>query len=202
MRRAADNGVHDLRPLGKAEIAALEPELFATEGLFSPSTGIIDSHAYMLALLGDAEAAGASLVREAEVTSVTRHGNGYRLTVSNAGETLTLDTAASRQQRRALGPAHRRPHGSAGPAFRAADLSGERQLRHPECSQPLSPSGLSGAGAGRAGRASDPGHGRGRRASARMSNGWRSTIPPTSIMPCRPHCRPNLRPASPPIGLA
>ncbi len=93
LRRAADNGVHDLRPLGKAEIAVLEPELFAAAGLFSPSTGIIDSHAYMLALLGDAEAAGASLVREAAVTSVTRHGKDHRLTVSNAGETLILDAA-------------------------------------------------------------------------------------------------------------
>ena len=92
-QKAADNGVTDLQPLSKAQIGALEPDLSATGGLLSPSTGIIDSHAYMLALLGDAEAAGASLVREAEVTFVTRRGDGYRLAVRNAGETMTLETS-------------------------------------------------------------------------------------------------------------
>ena len=55
---AAANGVDDLRRLGKAEIAALEPELSATAALFSPSTGIIDSHAYMLALAGRCRSGG------------------------------------------------------------------------------------------------------------------------------------------------
>ncbi|MBN9589510.1 MAG: FAD-dependent oxidoreductase [Alphaproteobacteria bacterium 64-11] len=87
---AANNGVGDLKRLGKAEIAALEPELFATEGLFSPSTGIIDSHQYMLALLGDAEGAGASMVRDAEVTAIVRETSGYCLTVRNAGQAMRL----------------------------------------------------------------------------------------------------------------
>lgn len=91
-RRAADNGVTDLQPLSKAQIAALEPELAVTGGLLSPSTGIIDGHAYMLALLGDAEASGASLVRGARVTSVTRQGGSYRLTIRNAGQMTTLET--------------------------------------------------------------------------------------------------------------
>src|SRR4051794_11826532 len=43
---AADNGVEDLKPLAKREIAALEPDIRAAEGLFSASTGIIDSHQY------------------------------------------------------------------------------------------------------------------------------------------------------------
>jgi L-2-hydroxyglutarate oxidase LhgO len=92
VKAANDNGVHDLKPLSKAEIAALEPDLFTTQGLLSPSTGIIDSHQYMLALLGDAESAGASLVRDAEVTAIARDGDAYILTVTNAGETLTLKT--------------------------------------------------------------------------------------------------------------
>ena len=88
---AAGNGVHDLTRLSKKEVAALEPDLFATEGLFSPSTGIIDSHQYMLALLGDSEGAGAQLVRDAEVDAVSRHGGQYRLIVHNAGEEMQLD---------------------------------------------------------------------------------------------------------------
>jgi L-2-hydroxyglutarate oxidase LhgO len=89
---AAANGVDDLKTLGKREIAALEPELSAAAALFSPSTGIIDSHACMTALLGDAEAAGADLVRNAEVTAIARAGNSYRLAIDNAGETLDLET--------------------------------------------------------------------------------------------------------------
>jgi L-2-hydroxyglutarate oxidase LhgO len=92
-QNAVNNGVTDLNPLSKAQIATLEPELSTTGGLFSPSTGIIDSHAYMLALLGDAEAAGASLVRNAEATSVAHRDGCYRLAVRNAGETMTLQTA-------------------------------------------------------------------------------------------------------------
>ena len=92
IKAASDNGVHDLKPLSKAEIAMLEPDLFTTQGLLSPSTGIIDSHQYMLALLGDAESAGASLVRDAEVTAIARDGDAYVLTVNNAGETLILKT--------------------------------------------------------------------------------------------------------------
>ncbi|MEF8728606.1 MAG: NAD(P)/FAD-dependent oxidoreductase [Accumulibacter sp.] len=55
------NGVDDLRWLSAAEARVLEPELACTAALLSPSTGIIDSHALMLALLGDAERAGAVL---------------------------------------------------------------------------------------------------------------------------------------------
>jgi len=92
LSQAAQNSVTDMRQLDKTEVAALEPDLSVTGALLSPSTGIVDSHAYMLALLGDAEAAGASLVRNAEVTSIARQRDGYLLTVHNAGETMTLDT--------------------------------------------------------------------------------------------------------------
>lgn len=54
-------GVDDLRFLSASEAQVLEPAVFCTAALLSPSTGIIDSHALMLALLGDAEADGAML---------------------------------------------------------------------------------------------------------------------------------------------
>ncbi|HEY8332754.1 MAG TPA: NAD(P)/FAD-dependent oxidoreductase [Tardiphaga sp.] len=57
---AETNGVDDLALLSGAEARALEPALRCEAALLSPSTGIIDSHAYMLALRGDAEAAGAA----------------------------------------------------------------------------------------------------------------------------------------------
>jgi L-2-hydroxyglutarate oxidase LhgO len=56
---AEANGVGDLQTLSGTEARALEPALNCDAALLSPSTGIIDSHAYMLALRGDAEDAGA-----------------------------------------------------------------------------------------------------------------------------------------------
>jgi L-2-hydroxyglutarate oxidase LhgO len=57
---AEANGVRDLQTLSGDATRALEPALNCDAALLSPSTGIIDSHAYMLALRGDAEAAGAA----------------------------------------------------------------------------------------------------------------------------------------------
>jgi L-2-hydroxyglutarate oxidase LhgO len=44
---AIKNGVDDLQVLDKLQIARLEPNIFALKALFSPSTGIVDSHALM-----------------------------------------------------------------------------------------------------------------------------------------------------------
>jgi len=57
---AEANGVLDLQTLSGAAARALEPALNCEAALLSPSTGIIDSHAFMLALRGDAEDAGAA----------------------------------------------------------------------------------------------------------------------------------------------
>jgi len=65
--RAEANGVEDMRLLSAAEAIALEPNLHCTAALLSPRTGIVDSHSYMLALQGDAEAAGAMLAFHAPV---------------------------------------------------------------------------------------------------------------------------------------
>ena len=60
-KKAHANGVTDVVWMTKAQVQALEPEISCVAGLYSPSTGIIDSHALMLAYLGDAEAHGAML---------------------------------------------------------------------------------------------------------------------------------------------
>ena len=57
---AEANGVLDLQTLSGDAARTLEPALNCDAALLSPSTGIIDSHAFMLALQGDAEAAGAA----------------------------------------------------------------------------------------------------------------------------------------------
>ncbi|KAG2438993.1 hypothetical protein HYH02_010784 [Chlamydomonas schloesseri] len=64
---AARHGVPDLQRLSCAEAQQLEPALAAHGALLSPSTGILDSHAYMAALLADAEAHGAVLALNTRV---------------------------------------------------------------------------------------------------------------------------------------
>jgi L-2-hydroxyglutarate oxidase LhgO len=64
---ARANGVDDLEFLAGAKARALEPALNVWGALHSPSTGIVDSHAYMLALRGDAEDHGAFLAFHAPV---------------------------------------------------------------------------------------------------------------------------------------
>src|SRR5439155_439626 len=59
--QAKANGVADLRVLSAREARALEPQLACVAALESPSTGIVDSHAFMLGLRGDAEAHGAAI---------------------------------------------------------------------------------------------------------------------------------------------
>ncbi|HVZ06917.1 NAD(P)/FAD-dependent oxidoreductase [Rhodopila sp.] len=60
--RAEANGVEGMRVLTADEAVAMEPNLRCTSALLSPTTGIIDSHGYMVALQGDAENAGTVLV--------------------------------------------------------------------------------------------------------------------------------------------
>ncbi|MGH6827609.1 MAG: NAD(P)/FAD-dependent oxidoreductase [Rhizomicrobium sp.] len=91
-RRAAANGVADLKPLSKAQALALEPELRIDEALLSPSTGIVDSHQYLLALLGDAEAQGATLALNTQVIAIEKDNSGYRLFMRSGCERMTLGT--------------------------------------------------------------------------------------------------------------
>jgi L-2-hydroxyglutarate oxidase LhgO len=55
---AEQNGVTDLKWLTAAEAHSLEPEVRCMAAVFSPSSGIVDSHAFMLALQGGMENAG------------------------------------------------------------------------------------------------------------------------------------------------
>jgi len=66
---ASGNGV-TLEWLERDAAAAKEPEIACLAALFSPTTGIIDSHAYMVALLGDAERHGACIVYRSRVAKM------------------------------------------------------------------------------------------------------------------------------------
>ena len=77
--RAWDNGVEDLREISAADAHALEPALHCEGALLSPSTGIVDSHEFMLALLGEAEAHGAMLVLNTPVDGIAARDDGFQI---------------------------------------------------------------------------------------------------------------------------
>ncbi len=74
-RMAVVNGVTDLIWLSANEVHALEPELRAVSALWSPSTGIVDSHGFMLALQGDFERAGGVIAFRSPVVRARCDGN-------------------------------------------------------------------------------------------------------------------------------
>jgi len=82
---AAINGVPDLEWRTPAEISAEEPAVFCVRALWSPSTGIIDSHGLMLAYQGDAEKAGAMIAFQTPVESGSAEEDGILL--STGGDT-------------------------------------------------------------------------------------------------------------------
>ncbi|MSO91161.1 MAG: NAD(P)/FAD-dependent oxidoreductase [Acetobacteraceae bacterium] len=88
-RRATANGAEGMRILTRAEALAMEPNLNCTSALLSPSTGIIDSHAFMLALQGDAENAGAVLVFHSPILGGRAVPGGVEIDVGG-GEPMRL----------------------------------------------------------------------------------------------------------------
>jgi len=91
---ARKNGVDDLQPLTAAEAQKLEPELACSAALLSPSTGIIDSHGYMVALEGHLTSRGGQVVLETPVMAIARGGNGlYTLSLGGAAAaSITCET--------------------------------------------------------------------------------------------------------------
>jgi L-2-hydroxyglutarate oxidase LhgO len=78
------NGVTDLQWLDAPQVHALEPDVRAVGGFLSPSTGIVDSHGLMLALLSDAERHGAVLALRSPVVGGRVDADGIHVDVGGA----------------------------------------------------------------------------------------------------------------------
>ena len=89
LARAEANGVEGMRLINAAHANDLEPNLSCTAALLSPTTGIVDSHAFMLALQGDAETAGAAFAFHSPVLSGRVRGDRIEVDVGGA-EPITL----------------------------------------------------------------------------------------------------------------
>ncbi len=100
--QATANGVEGLERLTGAQARALEPALAVHAAILSPESGVFDSHGYMLALQGEIEDAGGSVVVGAPFERAEPlPGGGFRVTAGGeGGATLTcrlLVTAAGLQ---------------------------------------------------------------------------------------------------------
>ena len=92
--RAAANGVDDLVVIDADAARAMEPALACLGAVWSPSTGIVDSHALMLALQGDLEHAGGLVALHSGVRTIARDGERWRV-LAEDGTELLADTVVN-----------------------------------------------------------------------------------------------------------
>jgi L-2-hydroxyglutarate oxidase LhgO len=81
---AMNNGVDDLVVMERDQIAEMEPNIFALKALFSPSTGIVDTHALMKQYETNTINNGGQIVYGSEVTAIKRIKDGYEITLLDA----------------------------------------------------------------------------------------------------------------------
>jgi L-2-hydroxyglutarate oxidase LhgO len=87
--KAIANGVPGVQILSRDQALCIEPELHCVQALWSPSSGIVDSHGYMLALQGDLESHGGMVAFKSPLASARVTGNGIELDCEG-DECLTL----------------------------------------------------------------------------------------------------------------
>ena len=76
---ASANGVEDIIKLSKRDVSRLEPDVKSVSGLFSPSTGIIDSHDLMTSLVADITGLGGAFIPNSPVTKIVPNDFGYEV---------------------------------------------------------------------------------------------------------------------------
>jgi L-2-hydroxyglutarate oxidase LhgO len=83
-KNAKDSGVKGLEMVNEVQILKMEPNVHAAAGIFSPNTGIFDTHAYMKHLIAETKASGAQISYNSEVTGIKKMAEGYQITVLDA----------------------------------------------------------------------------------------------------------------------
>ncbi len=92
-RQGLNNGVGDLRLLSRKEVKELEPNVEATTGMLSPSTGIVDAHSLMRIMYGLAREQGADFVFDTVVTGIEKTGDKYLVEIQDREGTSSLVTS-------------------------------------------------------------------------------------------------------------
>ena len=106
--QALANGVSDVARLTATELHAMEPAVRGAAALWSPSTGILDTHGYMLALHGDLERAGGTVALRTRVVAATREHGVWRLhcETEDGGVSLAARTVVNAAGLHAVALAH------------------------------------------------------------------------------------------------
>lgn len=84
---AANNGVNDLQYWEGSKLRSEEPAVSAMHALYSPSTGIIDSHSYMQSLYQLATSRGVLFAPYTKVNAIDYDGSGFQLDTTITGKT-------------------------------------------------------------------------------------------------------------------
>ena len=92
LERGQANGAADLELISGEKLRQLEPDVRGVAALWSPSTGIVDSHGLMLALLGDLENAGGTLVPQSRVNRFRAVPDGIEIDVGTGDTAMQLQT--------------------------------------------------------------------------------------------------------------
>jgi L-2-hydroxyglutarate oxidase LhgO len=89
---AQQNEVHDLEFITQNKVRELEPQLNALEAVFSPSTGIIDSHQFMSRLVAQIESSEGIFAPRSKVIGIVFDGYKYTVTLDTNGEKYSIET--------------------------------------------------------------------------------------------------------------
>lgn len=84
------NNVPGLEILTGRDLAEKEPYLKAVAALYSPLSGVVDSHGYMAQMEADAENAGAVVAYQSAFKSAQKTADGYHVEIDGQGEAMIL----------------------------------------------------------------------------------------------------------------
>lgn len=82
----------DLRMLSQRELNGVEPNISGVAAIFSPSTGIIDSHGLMRYFLGKARDNGAHIAYNTKVIGIDKVSGGYKVEVEEPSGNFSFTT--------------------------------------------------------------------------------------------------------------
>ena len=85
LQTAINNGVDDLVILERREITRMEPAIYALAAIYSPSTGIVDTHSLMKRYETNTINNGGQIVYASEVTGLRKCDGGYEITLISSG---------------------------------------------------------------------------------------------------------------------
>lgn len=86
------NGATGLKLLSRVDIKKLEPRVEAVAGLYSPSTGILDSYGLMRVLYGTAQEKGVWFAFNSEVIGIEKKSDGYEVRIQDREGISSVNT--------------------------------------------------------------------------------------------------------------